>query len=201
MILDVPYFSQIKDTKKPEWKNKSCGITALKMVLDFYGKASPTIDELYQKGLNLNGYLENVGWYHHSLVNIAQTLGYSGITRSWNITKESFEKLASRGFTEKDIQIIERQQFLESIYTIKKELSSQHPVIISLPKGFKKGGSGHLVVLIGYDEEGFYVHDPYDQDQPGTNIKLNYNKFKEIFEKRAIFIYPIPPTTATELEG
>lgn len=190
MILDVPYYSQIKDTKNPEWKNKSCGITALKMVLDFYDKTSQNIDELYQKGLDLNGYLEDVGWYHHSLVNIAQTLGYSGITRSWNITKESGDKLASRGFTEKDIQIIRKQQFLESIYTIKEELSSHHPVIISLPKGFEKGGSGHLVVLVGFDEDGFFIHDPYDQDHPGTNMKLKFDKFKEIYEKRAIFIYP-----------
>lgn len=192
MILEVPYYSQLRDTQKSDWKNKSCGITALKMVLDYYRKTNFSVDDLYLKGLELNGYLKDVGWYHYSLVNIAQALGFNGATRSWNIPNEAFEKLQSRGFTAKDIQIIEKQQYLEALYTLKNELNLHHPVIVSLPKGFEKGGSGHLVVLIGYDKEGFYTHDPYDQDRPGAKVKLNYNKFKEIYEKRAIFIYPEP---------
>lgn len=191
MILDVPYYSQFKDTQEAKWKNKACGIASLKMVLDYYQSTNLTIDDLYQMGLNLNGYLENIGWYHHKLVNIAQTLGYKGITRSWNIPEEALPKLRSRGFKDKDIKILEKQQSLEAIYTLKNELDLKHPIIISLPRGFIKGGSGHLIVLVGYDEEGFYIHDPDDQERPGQNIKLDYPKFKAIFEKRAIIIYPV----------
>ena len=46
MKLAVPYYSQIKDTENPDWKDKSCGIAALKMVLDFYRPTNLSIDEL-----------------------------------------------------------------------------------------------------------------------------------------------------------
>lgn len=184
MILQVPYYSQIKNTKNPDWKDKSCGIAALKMVLDFYQPTDLSIDELYQKGLDINGFLEGVGWYHHSLALLAKQLGYKAITRSWNIPKESLDHLKERGFKTADIEIIRRQQLDEAITTLKKELDNKHPTVVPIPKGFTKGGSGHLVVLIGYDEEGFICHDPLD----GEKINLDYEKFKNLWEKRAILV-------------
>lgn len=189
MILDVPFYSQIKDTKNTGWKNSACGIACLKMVLDYYQPSGKTIDELYQKGLELNSYLENVGWYHHGLVNIAQTLGYKGIIKSWNINPEEIKKLKEKGFTTQEINILKKQQYRESIFTLKKELRNKHPIILSIPNGFVRGGSGHLAVLIGYDNKGFYFNDPYDQVRPGKEVKVNYSQFKKVFTQRAIFIY------------
>lgn len=190
MILKVPYYSQFKDTKRGDWKNKACGIVALKMVLDFYKKTSPSIDELYKRGLEFGGYLKNVGWYHHSLARLAQKLGYQAVTRSWNIPKQSLKHLKKRGFRTKDIKIINQQQLREGIFTLKDELDATHPVIVSLPRSFTKGGLGHLVVLIGYDKNGFYINDPDDSERAGQKVSLNYEKFKKIWKKRAIFIYP-----------
>jgi uncharacterized protein YvpB len=190
MILDVPYYSQFKDAQKEEWKPNACGIASLKMVLDFYRPTDTTIDDLYQKGLDLNSYLENIGWYHHGLVNIAQTLGYKGITRSWGINQETLEKLQSRRFTEQDITIAKDQQMAEALYTLKSEINQGHPIILSLPRNFTKGGSGHLVVLIGFDDQGFYFHDPDDEIRSGKEIFLAFQQFQDIFERRAIFIMP-----------
>lgn len=185
MILKVPYYSQIKDTQNPKWKKDSCGIAALKMVLDFHQPTNLSIDELYQKGLDINGYLKNVGWYHHSLAQLAKRFGHQAITRSWNISKESLEHLKQRGFSEKDIEIVETQQLEEGIMTLKNELTNGHPVIVSIPKGYVEGGSGHLVTLIGFDENGFIANDPFD----ASEINLNFKKFKKIWSKRAILIH------------
>ena len=159
MILNVAYYSQISDTKNPAWKDRSCGIAALKMVLDFYRPTDISIDDLYQKGLSIGGFLEGVGWYHHSLALLAKSFGYQAITRSWNIPEQSLQHLKERGFEKHDLEIINRQQMEEGLLTLKEELSQNHPVIVSLPKGFKKGESGHLVVLIGFDNKGFIIND------------------------------------------
>lgn len=181
MILKVPYYSQFKETKSSAWQDKSCGIAALKMVLDFHQPTNLSIDELFQKGLEIGGYLENVGWYHHSLAILAKNLGFEAITRSWNVTKESIEKLKQRGFDDKDLEIMKEEQLEEGLYTLKQELSSNHPVIISFP--------GHLVVLVGFDQNNFYVNDPDDREQSGQKVKVVLSEFKKIWEKRAIIIY------------
>lgn len=190
MILEVPYYSQFKNTQKEEWKNKACGIAALKMVLDFYKPTGLSIDDLYQKGLDIDGYLENVGWYHHGLANIAKSLGFIGITRLWSIPEEYIPRLTGRGFTQEDLEIMSKELLEEGIFTLKNELNQNHPVIVSIPRDFKQDGSGHLAVLIGYDEEGFFVNDPDDEKQDGQKVKLSFEEFKKVWTKRAIIIYP-----------
>lgn len=188
MILDVPYYSQTKDTQKEGWKDLSCGIVALKMVLDFYQPTKLSIDELYQKGLDIGGYLENVGWYHHSLALLAKQLGFKAITRLWSLPEEYEQKLRDRGFNEEDLQILEDQQLEEGIFTIKKELENGYPVIVSVSKGFGREGKGHLVVLIGLNDQGFILHDPFEEIRPGKQFKITFADFKESWVKRAILI-------------
>lgn len=190
MILKVPYYSQVRETKNPDWEDKSCGIAALKMVLDFYKPTQFSIDELFQKGLNLGGYKANVGWYHHCLALLAKSLGYKAVTRSWNIPKESLEHLTERGFSKDDIEIVENQQIEEGIFSLKNELDRGHPVIVSVTKGFGKHGEGHLVTLIGYDEEVFTLNDPYEAIRPGKEFKISFDDFKDTWAKRAILIEP-----------
>ena len=184
MILKVPYYSQIKNTKNAAWKDKSCGIAALKMVLDFYEPTNLSIDELYQKGLDIGGYLENVGWYHHSLALLAKSLGYRAITRSWNIGEESLKSLKERGFLDEDINVMSDQLIEEGIFTLKNEVKRKHPVIVSIPKGFVKNGSGHLVTLVGLTSREFIINDPLD----GEKISVDYAKFEEIWTRRAIVL-------------
>jgi|SRR3989344_7356610 len=190
-ILNVPYYSQIKDTQNPDWQDSSCGIAALKMVLDFFQPTNLTIDDLYQKGLDINGYLENVGWYHHSLALLAKDLGYKAITRTWNLPEEYDKKLKERGFSGADLQILKDEQEIEGIFTLKRELDQKHPIIVPVSKGFGKSGEGHLVVLIGYDESGFILNDPYDEIRVGKEFEISFEEFSETWSKRAIIIEPI----------
>lgn len=191
MILKVPYYSQVRDTKNPKWKDKSCGIAALKMVLDYYSPTNLTIDDLYQKGLDLGGYKEGVGWYHHSLALLSKSLGYKAITRSWNIPKESLEHLQERGFSKEDIKIVNQQQMEEGIFSLKNELENGHPVVVSVNQGFGEHGQGHLVTLIGYDEIGFILNDPYEEIRLGKEFKISFDDFKGSWIKRAILIQSI----------
>jgi len=190
-MLKVPYYSQIKDTQNPKWKKDSCGVAALKMVLDYYQPTNLTIDELYQKGLDIDGYLEGVGWYHHVLAQLAKGFGYKAVTKSWNIPAESLEHLIGRGFSKEDIEIVVNLQLDEGIFTLKQEVLAGHPIIISVPKGFKEGGSGHLVVVIGFDDLGFIVNDPFD----GEKIHIDFERFRQVWSgrfwtRRAILIRP-----------
>lgn len=190
MILKVPYYSQYQSTGNPEWKENSCGVVSLKMVLDYYQPTNLTVDQLYEKGLELNGYLEGVGWYHHSLVLLAKELRFSGITRSWEPTEEYVKILKNRGFKDGDLQILKDQQYNEGIFCLKNELDKNHPIIVSVTTGFGRYGKGHLVVLIGYDEAGFILHDPFEEIRPGKEFKISFDDFKKTWTKRALFVYP-----------
>ncbi len=188
MILDVPYLSQYKDTKNPEWRDGACGIAALKMVMDFHKVTNLSVDELYQKGISLGGFLEGVGWYHYALAQLAKNLGFKAITRSWNINEAGQGKLKSQGFNDEDLEIMSKEQLEEGIFTLRNELLKNNPIVVPVPRGFKVGGSGHLVVLIGYDDEGFFVNDPDDLERGGEKIKVNFGDFSKVWTKRAVIV-------------
>lgn len=66
--------------------------------------------------------------------------------------------------------------------TIKRHLANRNPVIYS----GKLTASGHLIVLRGYDKNGFFVNDPWGEYYPhgyqatsGENLHYSYELLKE----------------------
>lgn len=69
-----------------------------------------------------------------------------------------------------------------SLELIKKLISKGIPVLteVSQNKFYNEKLAGtHMVVVIGFDKTGFYLHDPSE----GEKIKIHYRKFRDCWEK------------------
>lgn len=175
MKLKVPYYSQKIDVKDSEWKDRACGITCLKMVLNFYGKGAPALDELIELGVESGAYGKS-GWIHQGLVDVADRFGLTIESREFKSGDES-ESLREEGVR----QII-------------KSLKEGVPVLVSVVKKFKYSDKFHMVVLVGTEgdeenPEGFYYHDPdADAEKEGENLFVSIEMFRKHWRRMAIFV-------------
>lgn len=130
--LDVPYFSQTDNRFNP---NGSCNVTSIAMCLRFFGIKGngngQLEDQLYQ-------WMESSGYSRHSPHDLAYLVNkVYGVKVSPNIVD-----------TFKDNATVEE---------IKAHIDDGNPVVVH---GYFTA-FGHIVVIVGYDENGFIVHDPY----------------------------------------
>jgi hypothetical protein len=127
-VLGVPYFSQRDNPRDPF---TTCNVTAIAMVLAFYGRRSRNPrqqleDELYQWIIDRYGRQARTD--NAVLQELYRAYGYRGgfsTARTWA--------------------------------QIKQELLENRPVVIG---GYFTHG-GHIITVIGFDEHGYIVHDPY----------------------------------------
>lgn len=127
-VLGVPYFSQRDNPRDPF---TTCNVTAIAMVMAFYGKRSlnprqQLEDELYQWIIDRYGRQARTD--NAVLQELYRAYGYKGgfsTARTWS--------------------------------QIKQELLENRPVVIG---GYFTHG-GHIITVIGFDEYGYIVHDPY----------------------------------------
>ncbi|GMQ95127.1 MAG: hypothetical protein BMS9Abin13_238 [Patescibacteria group bacterium] len=188
MKLKVPYYSQKIDVKDPGWKDHGCGITCLKMVLDFHAKESvPSVDDLIQEGISMDGLTKEYNWKHDALVNIARNYGLHAY-------KQEF-KSHTFDISEKKFHISKHEDTLtkDGIKKIVSILQTGLPVIVSAIKKFKHTDKFHMVVLVGIegdesDLKGFYYHDPDAESvEEGKNQFVDMETFKTHWRKMAIF--------------
>jgi ABC-type bacteriocin/lantibiotic exporter with double-glycine peptidase domain len=165
MKLEVPYYSQYRDVKDEDWQRRACGLVCLKMVLDFHKIETPETSDFLKVALE-NGSFGPSGWIHDRLLEIAENLGL-----------RAYRKEKMEGETE-----------------LKDFLDEGNPVIVSikaqrfLPE-FE--GKFHQIVLIGYDENGYFYNDSDYQDEEGKGLFVSFDKFSEYWRKMAIFMHKI----------
>lgn len=139
LIKNVPFFSQRLDknnykiegftnvSRAKYWSSRICGLACLKMAIHALTNRNIQLFELLQKGLEINAYSENVGWYHNGLVKLAQIYGL----RSW------------------------RESIGQEIEKIGEYVAKNEIVIASVTVGFDpippKGG--HLVTIYGVEKD------------------------------------------------
>ncbi len=157
IIIELPLIDQGRDTHNKKWAHRTCAICCLKMMLAFKNPKylEVPIMELVKKVLANDGYLENVGFKHKALVDLAAKYG---ITMDYQ--KIFFYKLTEK---EKGLNIINRQ--------IDKGL----PVIISINSQTGKGS--HMIIVRGIKKKGriisgYHIQDP-DSRWKGNNYFLN----------------------------
>lgn len=177
MVLhNIPCLSQHLHIKNKDWRTKSCGITCLAMLLNYFNKkVSP--DELLEFGLkfqfshnnkNYFAYIPEVGWTHWGLVKIAEKFGLSGNAFDW-----SKEKITQEDAYKKIISLLKKQ-----------------PVMASIKKNFEDGGSGHLIVLTGFDKNNIFYNNPDHQTKDLSCGSISKNKFLKYWTKRVVVILP-----------
>jgi len=163
MKLDVPYISQYKDVKDEAWQKRACGLVCLKMVLDFHKVKTPETNEFLKIALDKEAFGES-GWVHEKLLGLAKDYGM-----------EAF-----------------RKESMEDEQELKDFLDKGNPVIVSIKArkfSVEFEGKFHQVVLIGYDENGFYYHDSDYRNGEGKELFVSKDKFREYWRKMAIFIF------------
>ncbi len=170
MKLDVPYYSQFLDVVDKEWMPKSCAIVCLKMILDYYRKGEISLTDLIKKGYENGGY-GPLGWYHDSIVSLAENFG-----------------LKARRVEKVDVK--------DGIKDISESLMNGNPVMISAIKRILGQTKFHVVVVTGFKERdgevvGFYYNDPEStKKEKGQNIFTDINFFIDDWRRMAIFISP-----------
>ncbi len=149
-IIEMSLVNQRRDTHDKKWAGKTCAICCLKMVLTFKNKKYSDLEimDLVRKGLLLDGYINEVGWKHKVLVELAKKYGVN----------MKFQKLFFYSSEEK----------LKGLGIINGNILKKRPVIVSVLN--KKRNGGHMVVINGLRKngravEGYSILDPDFKDK------------------------------------
>jgi len=163
-VFEVPFYSQFVDITPVEWRKIGCGIASLAMLVDFY-KPAVSVDVLLQEGINSGAYIQNAGWSHQGLINLAKDYGLVGkaVGLSDLSMEEAFGKL------EDEVGV--------------------GPVIVSVHYTFQPTNPiPHLVVVNGVKDGLVYYNDPAEEMGGGS---ISIEQFQSAWKKRFIKIRPI----------
>lgn len=169
--LDVPYLSQYLDIEDRIDAITSCGMTCVKMLLDYYKVPNDELGNLVKKGRAEGGYGQS-GWIHDYFVKLFIEYGLS----SHRMEKMNHEK---------------------GVIEIVKSIDIKSPVILSVERKLFSYPSFHMVLITGYKMDksgnilGLYYSDPASTNR--DTGKSRFAKIKELDEywrHMAIFVKP-----------
>ncbi len=154
-------------------------MACLKMTLDFLGAGTPSLDEMIQKGVSMDGYGPS-GWIHKPLAELAQTFGKTIEPTEFRSSDEAeSETLLNKG-----------------IITLVRSLAEGAPAPVSVVKEFKYADKYHMVLLVGAETsrgalEGFYYHDPAaNSADEGKGKFVDIDTFKKYWRRMALIVKP-----------
>lgn len=160
-VLPLSQYIHIQD---PEWKEKSCGIVSLAMLLNYFGKEI-SADQLLKDGLANNAYLEAVGWKHKELAELGKQYGLNGENLDWAAldTESAYKKAIGH--------------------------LNPHPIMASIYNNFLPRNGGHLVVITGADSDKIFYNDPAEKDINKITKEISPREFLKGWKRRIIIIY------------
>ena len=136
-IPSVPFYSQFKDIRSPQWQKVGCGITSLAMVIDYYTPNAVSVDALLNQGIAAGAYEQNVGWIYAGLISLSQKYGLNGAYH--------------------DLSKLDAQTAFDQF----KNYVKSGPVILSVHYKFDpKSTIPHLVVIDAVSDGTVYYNDP-----------------------------------------
>lgn len=168
---DLRLYSQYLDFTNKERQKHGCGIASLAMLMDYINHLShtnkniPSLDKLYQVGINRRAYIKDIGWRHAGLVGVAKVYGF------------------------KNSQAHDLSAFsdVEALQILKQKLK-QGPVLASIYSKYKTAGSGHLIGLLSLTKQEAVVLDPDSKIRRNVYRQLPLGKFIRAWKKRFIVI-------------
>lgn len=169
MYFSVPAYSQYVDVKNRAWKRRSCGIVALKMVLDFLAPkraTTLTLPRLIRARTRAHAYIRNVGWSHAGLARIAMRYGFRSKKHDWSSKAP-------------------KSAFRSALRALRRG-----PVIASVYRNLKPGSSGHLVVITGFENNIVFYSDPDSKTRHAIPRKVPLAKFLKGWKRRIITVQP-----------
>jgi hypothetical protein len=161
MKLSVPYYSQFADIQDPFWVLRACGAACLKMVAEFQGADVPDLLFLCNEAKDRGGYHMTNGWVHDYLVMKAGELGLQA----------------------------HRKEGMTGLEEIIAALDAGNPVIVSVEKRVLDQKRFHLVVVVGYEGESLFYHEPESTDRERGQYRVcDMATFADYWRGMAIFI-------------
>jgi hypothetical protein len=173
----VPFSSQFTDLGHHEWRARGCGVTALKMVMDFWHAQDPAnrtehLDALLKAGLAEHAHISDIGWSHTGLVRLARRYGYDGFNADW----------ATKGPTPKSP---------EDAWTALAAELERGPVMASVFAGLDPDrGGGHVIVVTGIVDGLVAFNDPEELLEREGRKLLALPRFLRGFKNRYIVVRP-----------
>ncbi len=150
------------------WEKKGCGIACVGMVLSRANKEFST-DALVKEALNLNGYIEGVGWRHAVLARVIANRNIPAYAQEFTSPTDDTTLLAI------------------GIEKIKEQVRIGNPVMVSVFRGFTPdAASTHVALLVAITQDGFVADDP-DYDGGGEHISVAFDAFARAWRGYAIF--------------
>lgn len=160
--IDLPLSNQFDGEHDSAWAHRICALCSLHMLLKHRnpGFAVPVMD-LVRQGLAHDAYLENIGWKHAGIVQLAAEYGLK-------------LQYAQRFYYSPE----ERE---EGMLKINQNLETGQPVIISIFHELNPAKGAHMVVVHGLQEFGgsligYHIQDP-DARFRGHNYFLTKEEF------------------------
>ncbi|QQG50274.1 MAG: C39 family peptidase [Candidatus Berkelbacteria bacterium] len=184
VLYEIPLYSQnwnLDEWKKlgfssrddaEYWERSCCGILCVNEIASFLNETKYSTSSLIKQGQELGGYSEEYGWKHEGLVRLVEKLGLHAERKTLS-TKE-----LQKALEEKKLPIVSiKWAFKNNKLLIEKIL-------------FWKRFGGHLAVVVGYDDEGFYVnHTSKVAEQNWKAGLVPYDKFNDCYTGRAILVW------------
>ncbi len=164
MAFEIPLYSQFLDVSLKDWRDRSCGIVALKMLMEFLGAETPNADTLIKEGIEAGAYIPNVGWKHQGLVDLAVQHGLRGERFDWSGRTPG-----------------------EALRNLKKLLASG-PVLCSIHRDFDPERGGHLIVVTGMENRSVSYADPAAERRDEISASVPVQMFMDGWKCRGIVI-------------
>ncbi len=157
-------YSQLLHISHPDWKPVGCGIVSLAMIIDFFLKKEIDVDVLLEQGLAAGAYLQDIGWKHAELAQLAERYGLHG---------KNFDLAALPS---------------EEAYARMLPYLHRGPVMASIHNGFEESGGGHLIVVTGEEGDEIHYNDPNSDDVRHIERIVPKDVFLKGWKRRFIIV-------------
>mgnify|MGYP001579136321 CR=1 FL=1 len=183
VVYDVPLISQHWDLDNWKrlgfdswddaeyWQRSSCGILCIQEIAAFLNNANYSTAKLIREGQALDWYSDENGWSHDGLVHLIEKLNLKAERKT--LALENLKK----ALDENKIPIVSIKWAFKNKKSLKERLF------------FWKKYGGHLAVVVGYNEEGFYVNHTSKIAEENWKARLiPFDKFSAGYTGRAIIV-------------
>lgn len=166
----IKFVSQHDERLPADWRERSCGIAALAMVIGYYlnGNAElATVEKIWAKGLELDAYMPNVGWKHKELALVAKSYNLEAYNRDLALLNDP-EKAW--------------QEFLLDL--------EGGPLVVSVYKDFSanKTAASHLIVIEKIADDMVHVLDPDEKDETAGNYTIHTTTLRRGWKQRYLVV-------------
>jgi ABC-type bacteriocin/lantibiotic exporter with double-glycine peptidase domain len=164
-MRSVPPYSQHLHIHDPYWKDKSCGVVSLAMLIGYFQKEA-TPDEVLKLAIEKNAYLPGIGWKHRELADLAEKYNLLGNCYDWSNIDENTAIKNAENHIEK------------------------HPIMASVFSDFQPLNGGHLIVVTKIEANQVFYNDPNAKHEKDIKKTISKEKFIVGWKKRIITIKP-----------